>query len=175
MSQSEAISAKTLGQDELGMGPAPRVRCPLPIELQRIDALTADGCGVLGEAGCPTGLPVEDRSHFESLLAELSATFINLPASQVDSQIESALRRIVEFLEADRGGLAEVLVEQKQIVITHSYHLPGVPPQPRTIVDEQLPWYATTIRRGEVLRLSKLPDDLPQAAIHEREYRIQVA
>src|SRR5205814_9276572 len=113
--------------------------------------------------------------HFESLLSELSPTSINLPASKVDSQIESALPRIVEFVEADRAGLSEVLVEQKQTGITHSYHLPGVPPQPRTIVDEQLPWYATTIRRGEVLRLSKLPDDLPQAAIHEREYCIQVA
>jgi signal transduction histidine kinase len=113
---------------------------------------------------------VQERLRFEALLAELSATFVNLPAGQVDSEIESALRRLVEFLGVGRGGLAEVLVDQKQLAITHSYHKPGVPPQPRMILEEQLPWYARTIYRGEVLRLRVLPDDLPPEATAEREY-----
>jgi signal transduction histidine kinase len=112
--------------------------------------------------------------RFESLLAELSATFVNLPANQVDSQIESALCRLVEFLEVDRGDLAEVLVDRKQLVITHSYHMPGVPPQPRTIVDDQLPWYAEAIYKGEPLRLVALPDDLPPEATLEREYCLRI-
>src|SRR5262249_44717482 len=101
---------------------------------------------------------------------ELSATFVNLPADQVDSQIESALQRLVIFLEVDRGGFAEVLEAQKQLVITHSYHEPGVPRLLRTIVNEQLPWCAKTIQRGETFRVSNLPDDLPAEAILEREY-----
>jgi signal transduction histidine kinase len=117
---------------------------------------------------------VQERLRFEALLAELSATFVNLPASQVDAQIESALQRLVVFLGIDRGGLAEVLVDQQQLVITHLYHVPGVPPLPRIIVNEQLPWYAKTIRQGEVLRLSGLPDDLPPEATLEREYCLQV-
>jgi signal transduction histidine kinase len=131
-------------------------------------------CNALEEAGCPLAPPVQERLRFETLLAELSATFVNLPASQVDSQIESALQRLVEFLEVGRGGLAELLADQNQLVITHSYHLPGVPPLPRIIVNEQLPWYAKTIYQGEVLRLSRLPDDLPPEATQEREYCLQV-
>jgi signal transduction histidine kinase len=117
---------------------------------------------------------VQERLCFETLLAELSATFVNLPAGQVDSQIESALRRIVEFLGMDRGGLAEVLPDQNQLVITHSYHASGAPPQTRMILDEQLPWYARTIRRGEVLRLCRVPEDLPPEATAEREYCLRV-
>src|SRR5262249_1346802 len=117
---------------------------------------------------------VQERLRFETLLAELSATFVNLPTSQVDSQIASGLRRLVEFLGVDRGGLAELLVDQNQLVITHSYHRPGVPLLPRTLVNEQLPWYARTIYRGEVLRFSMLPDDLPPEATLEREYCLQV-
>jgi signal transduction histidine kinase len=140
----------------------------------RLDAVTSDLCNVLEQAGCPLAPLVQERLRFETLLAELSATFVNLPASQVDSQIESALQRLVEFLELDRGGLAEVLVDQKQLVITHSYHMSGIPPQARTILDEQLPWYARKMRHGEVLRLSRLPDDLPPDATQEREYCLQV-
>jgi signal transduction histidine kinase len=131
-------------------------------------------CNVLEEAGCPLAPLVQERLRFETLLAELSATFVNLPAGEVDSQIESALQRLVVFLGTDRGGLAEVLVDQNQLVITHSYHMPGVPLLPRIIVNEQLPWYARTICQGEVLRLRVLPDDLPPEATQEREYCLQV-
>jgi signal transduction histidine kinase len=117
---------------------------------------------------------VRELLRFETLLAELSARFVNLAASQVDSQIELALRRLVEFLGMDRGGLAEVRIDQKQLVITHSYHVPGVPPDTHTILDEQLPWYTRTVYRGEVLRLSALPADLPPDAVQEREYCLQV-
>jgi signal transduction histidine kinase len=113
---------------------------------------------------------MQERLRFETVLAELSATFVHLPASQVDSQIESALQRLVEFLKIDRGALAELLIDQKQLVITHSYHTPEVPPHPRVILDEQLPWYAGKIYQGGVLRFDALPDDLPPDAVHEREY-----
>jgi len=131
-------------------------------------------CKALVDAGCPLAPLVQERLRFETILAELSATFVNLSADQVDSQIVSALQRLVVFLGLDRGGLAELLVAQKQLVITHSYHMPGVPPQPRTIVDDELPWYGEAIRKGEPLRLAALPDDLPPEATAEREYCLRV-
>jgi signal transduction histidine kinase len=131
-------------------------------------------CNVLEDAGCPLAPPVQERLRFETLLGELSARFVNLAASQVDSQIELALRRLVEFLGIDRGGLAEVLIDQKRLMITHSYHVPGAPPDTHTILDEQLPWYTRTIYRGEILRLSALPADLPPDAVKEREYCLRV-
>src|SRR3954470_14636119 len=111
---------RTTGQDTPGMDSAAALRCALPVRPRGFDHVTSDLCSALEEAGCPLARLVQDRLPFETLLAELSATFVNLPAGEVDSQIESALRRLVEFLGVDRGGLAESLVDQKQLVITHS-------------------------------------------------------
>jgi PAS domain S-box-containing protein len=117
---------------------------------------------------------LEERLRFETVLADLSARFINLPADEIDAQIEQSLRTIVEYLEVDRGGLAEVLSDPKQLVLTHSYHVPGPPPDTHTILDEQLPWYTRTIYQGEILRFSALPADLPPDAVMEREYCLHV-
>lgn len=44
----------------------------------------------------PAHATVDDRLHFESLVADVSARFVNLPADQVDAEIEAAQRQIVE-------------------------------------------------------------------------------
>jgi PAS domain S-box-containing protein len=150
------------------------LRCPLRVSPQVVHDLSSNLCSVLQEAGCPLAPPLQERLRFETLLAELSATFVNLPADQVDPQIESALQRLVVFLGIDRGGLAELLADQEQIALTHAYHITGVPPLPRIILNEQFPWYAKAISQGEVLRLCALPDDLPAEATSEREYCLQV-
>jgi PAS domain S-box-containing protein len=113
---------------------------------------------------------VQERLRFETLLAELSAAFVNLPPEAIDGHIESALGQIVEFLGIDRCGLGEWSPTQRHLVITHSYELAGVPPNPRVIVEEMLPWYARKVYEGEVLKLSRLPDDLPPEAVRERDF-----
>jgi signal transduction histidine kinase len=40
-------------------------------------------------------------------------------------------------------------------------------------LDEQLPWYAEQIRRGQVLRFNRLPDDVPAEALRERDFVIR--
>jgi signal transduction histidine kinase len=45
-----------------------------------------------------------------------------------------------------------------------------MPLLPRLLLNEQLPWYAGAIHRGEVLSLPRLPDDLPPEATAERHY-----
>ncbi len=139
--------------------------CPLPVEPGARQRITSELCSVLGDAGCPLAVPVEERLRFETFLANLSATFVNVPASQVDSQIESGLRQIVEFLDLDRSGFGELSAEG--MVITHSYQVPGVPPSPRVVLESQFPFYAMKVHRGEVFRL---PDDLPPEAGREREF-----
>jgi two-component system, NarL family, sensor kinase len=151
------------------------LRCPLAGQPRVRQAVTTDLCNDLAGAGCPLAVPVQERLRFETLLAELSAAFINLPASQVDSQVESALRRLVEFLGIDRGGLAELSADHKQqLVINYSYHMPGVPPYTRIVVNKHLPWYAGAVLEGEVLRFAVLPDDLPPEATRERAYCLRV-
>lgn len=147
--------------------------CPLPTDPREIQEINSHFCKVLEDAGCPLAFPIQERLQFETFLAELSSTFINVPADCVDSEIESALRQIVEFLGIDRSGFGEITADGTQIEITHSYELPGIPPSPRCIVDEQLPWYAQKIWQGDAVYLTHLPDELPPEATHEREYCLQ--
>jgi PAS domain S-box-containing protein len=115
-----------------------------------------------------------EHARFESLLVDLSAAFVNLPADEVDAQIQHALRRIVEFLDLDRGALAELAGDGRKLVTTHSYAVPGVPPSPPALLEDQLPWYAGKIRQGEVLRFTRLPDEAPPEAVAERAYCARV-
>jgi signal transduction histidine kinase len=168
-----AVSPEHLATDpgKPRVDPGAPLACPLPANPLGIDALNSELGKGLQDAGCPLALAIQDRVHFEAVLAELSATFVNVPASQVDSQIESGLRQIVELLGIDRCGFGEVSADGKQFVVTYSYELPGVPPSSRIILQTQFPTYARMVRQGLVVRL---PDDLPPEAVQEREYCLRV-
>ena len=56
----------------------------------------------------PMHTELEERLRFETLLAETSARFINLPADQIDGEIEDTQRRMCELLEIDRSSLWQV-------------------------------------------------------------------
>ena len=131
------------------------------------EPLGSNQCETLNAAGCPLATSMQERLAFETLLAELSTKFVNVSASQVDSQIEWGLRRIVELFGIDRSGLGEVSSDEKQLVVTHSYQLPGIPPSAKLMLDSQFPTYARMVHHGMVIRL---PDDLPNEATQEREY-----
>ncbi len=51
---------------------------------------------------------LEGRLRLETLLAETSARFINLPADRIDGEIKDAQRRICELLDLDRSSLWQV-------------------------------------------------------------------
>lgn len=72
-----------------------------------------------------TQAELEDRLRFETLLAELSACFVNLPPDLVDQEIENALRRLVEALHVDRSTLGHLSEDRRDIIVTHSYTRPG--------------------------------------------------
>jgi RNA polymerase sigma factor (sigma-70 family) len=128
-------------------------------------------CQVPDDAKGPLASPFQDHSRFETFLADLSATFISVPADQVDSQIGAGLRQIVEFLGIDRSGFGELVTDQNQMVITHSYEVPGVPATPRIYVEAHWPDYASKVQEGEAFRV---PEDLPAGAGAEREYVAQM-
>ncbi|HYT90369.1 MAG TPA: ATP-binding protein, partial [Gemmataceae bacterium] len=111
-----------------------------------------------------------ERLRFESLLSRLSAAFIHLPAEEVDSQIERGLQQIVEFLDIDRSSLGQFSEDGSQLLVTHTYALPGVTPFPKVNVAPLFPWYTAKVRCGVVLRFTRLPEELPPEAVQERAY-----
>jgi formate hydrogenlyase transcriptional activator len=108
-----------------------------------------------------------EQLKFEILLAELSATFINLPASQVHGRIEEAQKLICETLELDRTTLATMSAEGGDFVIKHVWARegfePAVPISPR-----DLPWMAQTVMGGQRVSFERI-DDLPREAAKDKE------
>jgi PAS domain S-box-containing protein len=116
------------------------------------------------------GDPLQQRPCFETLLARLSATFVHLPPEAVDGQIERGLQEVVEFLGIESSSLGQFSADGRELRVTHSYTVPGLTPFPRGNLAALWPWYTAQLRRGDVLRLTRLPDELPPEAVHERAY-----
>jgi two-component system, LuxR family, sensor kinase FixL len=116
---------------------------------------------------------LDERLRFESWLARLSTTFINLPVEEIDSQIERGLQQIVEFLGVDRSSLGQFSGDGGQLVITHSYVAMRFAGFPRVDVAPMMPWYTAQFRKGKIVRFSRLPDELPPEATREREFCLQ--
>jgi two-component system, NarL family, sensor kinase len=115
----------------------------------------------------------EERLRFERLLTDLSGTFVNVAADLVDAQIEQTLERLVDFFGVERGSIGQISEDNTGILATHSFVVPGYPPLPPLILEAELPWYAAQVRRGEVMRYDRLPEDVPAEAVNERAYVIK--
>ncbi|MCL4203926.1 MAG: sigma 54-interacting transcriptional regulator [Pirellulaceae bacterium] len=116
-------------------------------------------------------LAIKDRLRFESLLADLSARFVNQPAEQVAPLLDGTLQTLVDFLGNDRSTLIEFGKKPRHIQVTHSYAVPGCeafPVGPFAI--NQLPWFIGQFRLGKAVFVRNLPDELPPEAIKERDY-----
>jgi PAS domain S-box-containing protein len=109
-----------------------------------------------------------DRLEFETLIAELSSRFINLPPGEVDREIEDGLRRICEPLGIDLAVLWQWSpVDPDLIEVTHVYlALEG--PRPTGMRQSDYPWAVGEARAGRVIRFRSL-DELPAEVTVDRE------
>jgi PAS domain S-box-containing protein len=111
-----------------------------------------------------------ERLRIETFLAELSARFVNLPADQVENEVQDAQRRICEALDLDRSTLWQVPENQPDTLrLTHVYTPPGTAPIPeRMDALEFTPWSSSRLLRGEAVIISTLAT-LPPEAARDRE------
>lgn len=113
-----------------------------------------------------------ERLRFETLLSEQVATFSRISPADVDREIQRALRRIADLLGVDWGNLTEYSDDSRTARVTHSWVAEGVGPQPPAIRFEEIPWVVTRLRRGELVRFSKI-EELPEseATVDRQTYR----
>jgi formate hydrogenlyase transcriptional activator len=116
----------------------------------------------------------DERLRFQTLLSELSTAFVNLPAGEIDREIEKWLQRLVEFLGADQSSIMEFSRDGIKLYFTRSYEAPEFQSAHGKISADQFHWYKRQLRKGKALVLSRLPDDLPEEANAERQYFLQI-
>jgi len=112
----------------------------------------------------------EKRLEFENFLADLSAKFVALPADQVDDEIQSALKEVLEFFHIDRCALLQLMPDKTLFKITHSADIKGISPFPiGTFLPVSLfPWGSKKLQEREVFSFAKL-EDLPEEAGTDKE------
>lgn len=106
--------------------------------------------------------------RFEALLADLSARFVHVPADQVDRVIEEAQRRIVQALGLDRSTLWQRSEEETDLLISHSWTVPGFASRPTLLASRDFPWVLQTLLRRGIVRFATL-EELPPEAAQDRD------
>ena len=113
---------------------------------------------------------LEERLRFERLLSQLTAGLIHVPARGIDAALEDGLRDVVTFLLVDRGHLDDFLPDGLGTRIT--WGSPGLGEPPRVTEVERFPWTAAKLRRGEVVRFSRIDELPPEAAVDRAHYAL---
>jgi PAS domain S-box-containing protein len=109
-----------------------------------------------------------EQLKFETMLAELSATFINLPPGQVRGHLEEAQKRICKALGLDRSTLIQVRPESNIEIEAHSWTAEEVDRSPR-LSTQDFPWITRTVLVGGQLVSFARIDDLPEEAARDKE------
>jgi signal transduction histidine kinase len=119
-----------------------------------------------------TGPSVEGlagRLEFETLIADLSSRFIDLPPGDVDREVEDALRRVCELLGVDHAVLWQWPAGASgRITPTHFHPAQQGPSPSEPVFVDQYPWYLDEMLAGRTVAISSL-DELPAEAAIDRE------
>jgi PAS domain S-box-containing protein len=111
---------------------------------------------------------LEEMIRFEKLLSEISTHLVNLPAEQIEREIEQGLGRVVEFLGVDRGGVYIFSGDRTRISRKYFWGMGGIPESAPILEDQKFPWLSEKLRKGEILVIPRV-DDLPEEAARDRE------
>jgi formate hydrogenlyase transcriptional activator len=117
----------------------------------------------------PNDPSVEELLAFERMLADLSARFTNVPAGQVEFEIQVAQTLLRQFLGFDRSTFAEFR-DDGALVVLSSTAKEGIEVTPLGPIPAQLDWFLSKLRAGEIFAVQSPADDLPPEAIGEHEY-----
>jgi PAS domain S-box-containing protein len=116
-----------------------------------------------------------DRLRFETLMADLSARFVNVPADQLDNEIEFAQRQVCECLGLDASSLWQTSAENPSILtLTHRYRALEGPPFPERM-DAQVyfPWVYGQFMGGrkDAISVCSMEDLSPDMARDRESWR----
>ena len=126
------------------------------------------------KAGYDVDLELQERLRFETLIADLSLRFVNVPADRVDREIEDAQRAICECLGLEHSSLWQTSTQNPgEMVLTHLYRDdPELPPPPKRMSAQKFfPWTQAKLMAGETISVPNTADGPPEASIDRETWR----
>ena len=126
----------------------------------------------MSDRGDATSEAADQRLRFERLLSDLSAEFVSLPPAEVNDEITDGLRRIVEFLDVDRGALNLFSSDKKRFVTANHWARRGgeyLAPDEARALDDKVPWVIRKMLAGEEIVVEN-QEAIPEEGADTREY-----
>jgi formate hydrogenlyase transcriptional activator len=120
-------------------------------------------------ARMPDDVSAGELLAFERMLADLSARFANVPAEQVEAEIQIAQIMLRQFLGFDRSTFGEFHGDGWLVVLS-STAVEGFEPTPLGPLPSQLTWFVGQLRAGAAVVTPNPAVDLPPEAGAEAEY-----
>ena len=113
---------------------------------------------------------LEPQRRFDTLVGDLSLKFINLPANEIDPEIEDSQRRVCQCLCLDMCSLWQWSDESPGfLALTHLFRSLEGPPTPEPMdAQEYFPWCLKQLLAGKVVAVSSI-EDLPAEAARDKE------
>ena len=94
----------------------------------------------------------DEHSSFESFLGDFSAKLVNLPLESIDAAVESSMKSLVEFFDADRCHLGEISDEQSKIIVPYFYSRPEINiPQTTDVGEHYLSFVYESIKQDKLI------------------------
>src|SRR5208337_1622268 len=127
---------------------------------------------ILNEPLLMTGTELGEQLSFETLLADVSASFVNLPGDQIDGNIENAERRICECLGLDHASLWQTSPSETGILLlTHLYRDASLPPAPdRMDAGTYFPWCQGILRDKGIVCVPTTAETPQEAATDQQTW-----
>ncbi len=106
---------------------------------------------------------------FETLIFDVVDRFVRSAETQIDAEIEDAIRRIAEFFGLDQGLLVQWEKDGAPALPTHSWTVPGEVPAPVSSGTEVAPWVHGQSLQGKIVKFSCV-DELPEEAQKDKAF-----
>lgn len=123
-------------------------------------------------------LRIEKQLKLDKLLFVMSSTFINLPADEIDKQINWGIEQICRFLNIERGCLFQVDKDNEKAYVSHIWSIDGVEMKYDEAMRslyfsfERFPWLSELYLRGESYSFDGL-EKLPAEAEKDKEVLVK--
>ena len=112
---------------------------------------------------------LRERLRFETLIADLSSIFVNLPAADMDREIMQAQRLFCELLGLDLAGFWQWSDEVGSFRLTHLYRVDQGPEPPEPMIArDHFPWFEQQMLAGRTVAVSSM-EQLPAEAARDRQ------
>ena len=112
---------------------------------------------------------IDDNLRFETLVASISSDLIHARPDNIDTLIQSAVRRIAEALGGNRVLFGQTDDQTEELVARAQYRTTDPPFPEKLSINELNPALLRTLAAGEVSDVADV-DALPESATTDREY-----